>query len=533
MRSDVESPYLPNWQTAQEPCAAGEAALGARWLTPCAPSEVTAFLLAWLAGQPGTQPSLDIISTASTVLDNTRRCAWHSWIDPEAPPAVTSAIGNWLMGLSGGPRPPVPSVMALSGLGGSPTQSGSSGSLRDSWDSPVWLPSSPTLKFACDRPATAETPRLSPLMPMYMEPERTGNASLGERLGHGASPNETPLGKGYHNEAPPAAVAESAMRQWMADASRSSLAVKGSVLSWAEQCQAVEASTAGGDDSFSSSWYKHSGPESAGSGLGPLVDVPALTSATYVATAAEAGGAAAAAGGGLPEPIFVGVWGPGCSGKTLAAATVVRSPAVRRAFCGGLVWLDVEALSRIGPADDAALVCRMLAEKVGRLPGCSPPWPPLHIAGNPSAGAEELRAWVAVRIANLPGPVLLVLDSVSSSSQVAGLSALGGSLLIISASRAHLDNLRSPRPGPEFVRPRTAEPLVVSCRKIHMGPLSEQEATVVLIVGSGCKLEGRTRDAAARVVAASGRLPKELALLAAIARMRAASRGLPCRDSDL
>ena len=71
------------------------------------------------------------------------------------------------------------------------------------------------------------------------------------------------------------------------------------------------------------------------------------------------------------------------------------------------------------------------------------------------------------------------------------------------------------------------------CNKLHMGQLSEKEATVMLLVASGCRLEGRALEAAGRVVAASGRLPKALALLGAMARLRASVRGLPCRDVDL
>ena len=434
------------------------------WLTSEAPWEVHTFLTAWLKGEAAGQPSLEIISVASAVHPETRRCAWHSWIATAAPPAITSSVGDWLMGLKHGSKS-FPSPAELAGLDGSPTNSAGSPSSRDPWDSPVWRPPSPpSLKFAPESLGTAETPRFSPLTPSCTEagnglpdfstPSLQDHMLADSPLGY-ASPRLRHPEEATPPPGMPLPAARADLRPGMSEPIGSSTAVNAPGPRWAEQYTADSAAVE--DSSFSSSWYQPGIPPAPGSGLGLLVDVPTMSSTTYVSTSAESELAQALVPSELgqdlmSEPVFTGIWGPGCSGKTSAAAMVTRSPAVRRAFSGGVVWLDVEALSRIGPADDAALVCRMLADKVGRLPGCSPAWPPLHVAGDPSCGAEELRAWVAVRIANLPGPVLVVLDSVSSPSQVLGLTALGASLLIISTCRAHLDNLRSARPAPELVR---------------------------------------------------------------------------------
>ena len=200
--------------------------------------------------------------------------------------------------------------------------------------------------------------------------------------------------------------------------------------------------------------------EYSGSGLGPLLCCPLPPRKAYVPTAAEAAVSQALLGNRSPsvssssprEPRYVGLLGPGGAGKTAAAAAAVSSASVRRAFPGGIVWLDVEALARSYPGADASvLVCRALAEQVAQLRGCGPPWPPLSLVASGGAGAPELRAWLGVRVANLPGPVLLVLDGVSSPEQVRGLAALGASLLIAASCRSCLSTAPAPR-DPRYLR---------------------------------------------------------------------------------
>eukprot|EP00191_Tetraselmis_sp_GSL018_P013826 CAMPEP_0177581188 /NCGR_PEP_ID=MMETSP0419_2-20121207/2002_1 /TAXON_ID=582737 /ORGANISM="Tetraselmis sp., Strain GSL018" /LENGTH=406 /DNA_ID=CAMNT_0019070189 /DNA_START=307 /DNA_END=1524 /DNA_ORIENTATION=- len=217
-------------------------------------------------------------------------------------------------------------------------------------------------------------------------------------------------------------------------------------------------------------------------GLGRIVGPLPAPSPLHVSTPAEAEVVRALlppGSCGTDEPRFVGVWGPSGAGKTALAAAAVRSPAVRRAFVGGIAWADLS-----GADDDALGLCLRVARLVDGLPGPDPPWPPLSLVDRAGASPADVRAWVAVRLAALPGQSLLVLDGVTEPGQTAGLAALGASLLVLSPSRAPLAGLRSPARGRAAGR-FLAEPASL-LREVMVGPLPEREAATLLLAASGC-----------------------------------------------
>lgn len=436
--------------------------------------EVRSFAENLLSGLPVPQPSLALVTAAAALQPVSGRSMWHAWVAKDAPEAASTEISNWLMGIG---HYHSPALVISSRLHPECSFTPTSSSTTTAQWSPAVSPS----KYS--------TVDLRPLSQGGLLPTETprivrGRAADDKHWLDSARPNgiNRPQNQpGQEHRGLSGLILEpqeldrlNSLQQWVEESS-ASVSIKGSVLDWMEghnhhgqpqqqpcawdePCQERKPSKL---ESVANSQSRrmqaeHEAEEensAAGcSGLGEVVGCPLVHVGSYIPTGVETEVVRALLGSGESEPRFVGIWGVSCSGKSQAAAAAVATPATRRAFFGGVVWVDMEVLDSSSHADEGTAVCRLLAERVARLPGCRPCWPPTHLIKSPDTGAAELRAWMGVRIANLPGPVLLVLDGISSPVQLQGLCALGASVLLLATSRAALTSLASPRPDPKYLR---------------------------------------------------------------------------------
>eukprot|EP00873_Tetraselmis_striata_P005086 jgi/Tetstr1/425350/TSEL_015799.t1 len=488
------------------------------WVSPSAPPQVTHYLQSLLTGATPPPPSVELVRAAAARDPRTGLCRWETWITPAAPAAAQEGLSAWLLGRAAPPTLPSPSPWSI----GSARAAQGGRPLHEAWratHSPAKSIGSP----AVTEPSSPSTARsaASSVASFSFAPQQHG------------------------------------IREWVADSSKASTAVKSSVINWAESAagpppryDSLPATSFSPRHPPPAQWPVHDQlpttrkPFAPASGpLGSIVGAPGVPVGKYVSSELETALVTALlplAAARLTQPRLVGLWGASGAGKTCAASAAVRTPSVRRCFPGGIVWIDADLVPQTR-FDASVVLLAAAAAGVDSLPSNGPAWPPLNMARQlemPSSAAHstamtdsELRAWLALRVGALPGHCLFVVDSMERLGQapLGGLAGLGASLLMIGESAGAFFSRESPYSGISC-RPKGPPMPAEVCAN---GGMSDRQAVAMLLAAAGCRLDSVSREAAAALVSVSSKLPAELLLLAGVAKRRASVKQLPCRASDL